>query len=75
MNHPAHLHLPFARAVAVATDALHEEFDPYRLLKAAAPIQEVAPSLSLRLQAKARHAFRIRLMLRQAVAGELAPDA
>jgi hypothetical protein len=74
MNDPADLHLPFARAVATATDALHDEVDPYRLLKAAAPLQEIAPNLSLRLQARARQAFRIRLMLRQAIAGDLAPE-
>jgi len=66
--------LAFAQ-LAAAEDALAHEVDPYALLTAASPICESAPNLSWRLQAKAKQAFRIRLMLRRAAAGELAAGA
>ncbi len=60
----------FTRTLHAAEIALREEIDPFLLLDAARPIREIAPHLTSRLEAKARRAFRVRAMLKQALAGE-----
>jgi hypothetical protein len=61
----------FTRTLHAAEIALREEVDPFLLLDAAGPIREVAPHLTSRLEAKARQAFRVRAMLKQATIGRL----